>query len=436
VVEEVSDNDLSALTGRHRPGYERVLDLVRSGAIGYVIVWQTSRLLRNRRERAAAIELFGRQRVGILTVKGQDLDLSTAYGRGMAGLLGEFDTMESEVKSERVAAEAADRARHGRPNGYLGYGWTVEGHGRHAVYTEHPEQGETVREVTRRLLAGESLAGVTADLNARGVPGPIVETWGKSSLKKIATRPSNAALRIHHRGRPTEQTFEGSWPALVSRNDWERVTALLTNPARTTTGHVVRPGARKHLLTYGIGECGVCGGPLRVGIRGHAKYGQKKGLYMCESSECVGRDQARVDEYVAEVVIKRLSQSDAVEWMLGDEDEAKRAGQRVLDLRARLDDAADRYADGKIDGSQLDRITARLRPQIEHAEQERLRHTTTLDLGALADLAGPRAREKWAELAIPQRRALLTVMGLRVCIDRTTKGPGFKPEHVRIEWRG
>ena len=104
VIAEHSDNDISALTGKRRPGYEQILELVRAGKLDHVIVWQTSRLLRNRKERAEAIELFGHQRVGIITVKGQDLDLSTAYGRGMAGLLGEFDTMESEVKSERRQA--------------------------------------------------------------------------------------------------------------------------------------------------------------------------------------------------------------------------------------------------------------------------------------------------------------------------------------------
>jgi DNA invertase Pin-like site-specific DNA recombinase len=33
VVAEVSDNDISALTGKHRPGYTRVLDLVCSGEV-------------------------------------------------------------------------------------------------------------------------------------------------------------------------------------------------------------------------------------------------------------------------------------------------------------------------------------------------------------------------------------------------------------------
>ena len=39
--------------------------------------------------------------VSVVATKGPSLDMTTAYGRAMAGLLGEFDTMEVEVKSER-----------------------------------------------------------------------------------------------------------------------------------------------------------------------------------------------------------------------------------------------------------------------------------------------------------------------------------------------
>ncbi|MEJ7831727.1 MAG: recombinase family protein [Nocardioides sp.] len=436
VVEEVTDNDISALRGKHRPGYQRALELVRLGHVDYVVVWQTSRLLRNRRERADAIELFGSQHVGIISVKGQDLDLSNAYGRGMAGMLGEFDTMESEVKSERVSAAAADRARGGRPNGALGYGWATTGIGSSAVYAEESTEAEIVREITARLLAGESLLGVTNDLNRRGVAAPRSETWGKSSVKKVALRPANAGLRLHHRGRPTETLYEGSWPALVARDQWNQLRSLLTDPARRTNG-VARPGARKHLLTSGIGACGVCGGVLRVGTKGNSRYGTKKHLYLCAESGCVGRDEGRVDDLVMEVVIARLAQDDALGWLLGDDEAAQRQAKLASALRRRLDDAADQYADAKIDSNQLERITARLRPQIEEAERARGHASRNLDIGLLRELAGPTARGRWDSITLAQRRAVLEVLRLRVHVDRVPrKGPGFDPESVRFDWKG
>jgi len=41
--------------------------------------------------------------------------MPTAYGRGMAGLLGEFDTTETEVKAERQQLAAMKRAEKGKP---------------------------------------------------------------------------------------------------------------------------------------------------------------------------------------------------------------------------------------------------------------------------------------------------------------------------------
>ena len=57
--------------------------------------------------------------VSVIATKGPSLDMSTAYGRAMAGLLGEFDTMEVEVKAERqqlaYAAQRDAGIRHGGP---------------------------------------------------------------------------------------------------------------------------------------------------------------------------------------------------------------------------------------------------------------------------------------------------------------------------------
>lgn len=435
IVTEATDNDISALTGKHRPGYEHLLDLVTAGDVDYVIVWQTSRLLRNRKERAAAIDLFGRQRVGIITVKGQDLDLSNAYGRGIAGMLGEFDTMESEVKAERVAAAAADRARHGRPNGNLGYGWEKHGVGATATYTEEPAEAEVVRSIVKRLLAGESLLGITRDLNDQGIPAPNSAQWGKTSVRKIAMRPANAALRVHHAGRPTETLYDGTWPALVSREDWQKVCKLLSASARRHN-HLVRPGARRHLLTWGIGVCGVCGGNLRVAMRGNSRHGTKKPLYVCDADGCVGRDEAAVDNLVRAVVVGRLAQDDALDWLAGDDQEAARLGRRAAELRGRLDDAADRYADGLIDARQLERITARIRPDLEAAERAHARATRSLDVSVLRQLAGPTAAKRWDAMPLTTRRAVVETLGIRVHIDRVARrGPGFDPTSVRIEWR-
>ena len=40
----------------------------------------------------------------------------------VAGMIGEADTAESELKSERVASAALQRAEMGKANGHVGFG--------------------------------------------------------------------------------------------------------------------------------------------------------------------------------------------------------------------------------------------------------------------------------------------------------------------------
>ncbi len=197
VVTELSDNDISATKAAPREGYSTLLEFADVSKIDRIVVWHTSRLWRNRRERADGIELLAKRRVSVTAARGPDLDLSTAYGRGLAGLLGEFDTMESEVKSERVARAALERAQQGMANGAVAYGWRrekrVDEIGRVVGFedVEDEESAVVVREIVDRLLAGETLRAITVELNERGVRPPgSAAGWGRTSVKKVATRPA------------------------------------------------------------------------------------------------------------------------------------------------------------------------------------------------------------------------------------------------------
>ena len=121
---------------------------------------------------------------------------------------------------------------------------------------------------------------------------------------RLVLRDANAAMRRHN---GTE--LQGDWLPIVDRSKHDRGVALLSSPERRShTGP--RPGARKHLLTHGIGRCGKCGGLLRVGNRARSQGV----IYMGQEHGCTGRVQSRVDDLVARVVIGRLQMPDALDW--------------------------------------------------------------------------------------------------------------------------
>lgn len=446
VVGEFTDNDVSAYTGKHRPGYTALMAAVEAGEADRIVVYMTSRLWRSRKERAAAMETLERLRVSVVPVSGTELDFATASGRMVAGLLGEFDTAESAIKAERVARAAEQRAAEGRPSGDLGYGWRriveIDEKGRRVSVTYELDEDEApiVREVVHRLTAGETLDGVCRDLNARGVPSPGAlhrrryrapenpdgSQWGASGLRKVALRPSNAGLRVH-RG---EVVGAASWPAIITERQHHRVVEVLTDPGRRVNGG---NAVRRHLLSFGIGRCGVCGSRLRVAPKGgHA-------LYVCDSPQgCVGRRQERVDEFVEAVVVERLKRPDAVDLLLPTVPPvAVDAGavERLASLRKRLDDAAALYAEGSIDSEQFRIVSDRLRPEIDTAERDTRPVVTSPPPKALGRIVAHRdARAVWDGLDVVTRRQVLEALGIAVTIHKTRQGPGFDPESVTIDW--
>ncbi len=463
VVAEITENSISASKDIRRPGYEEVWRLVTSDVLDHVVCWQSSRLVRSRRDRAAVISTFGRHNVDIIAVQGPSLDLRTAYGRGMADLMTSFDTMESEVKAERVTEAVADLANRGKAWGAVPYGWDRIGRGIHAEQVENPHEAGIVRELVDRLLAGESLTALCRTMNERGEPSPGYaqwmklpaetreqrlasgkrntpppQAWGKSTVRTLVARDANAGVR-RYRHRASDGGIEkpGDWPAIVDRAKHDRVRALLAAPERRT--HLSsRPGARKHLLTGGVGKCGVCGDVLRVTRRtGRAASRNGELIYLCAGRRgCTGRTKANVDDLVTRLVIGRLAEPDALDWLLGDDDEARRLAAVVDELQQRLDEAADSQADGKITTRQLERITARLSPQLEHARRLRDAAVRSLDIEALRPLAGPQAAERWAAMPVAAQRAVLETLGITVVIlPRVKHGPGFEPETVRVDWR-
>lgn len=450
-----TDNDISAHTGEERPDYDEMMAAAMAAAMQpgvrvIVAAYHPSRLWRRRVERAQAIEDLRRVKAFVAFESGGYFNMAKASDRSQLANLGESDTAESEVKSERVARAARERAEEGRANGKAAYGWRrqYEHDDRGQVIgfhdLEHPVQAPVVREIVTRLLAGDTLLGVTADLNQRGIPSPGTgqkrkhrtrsqtangSLWNKTSVKKVALRPANAGIRVHH-----GDEYPAAWPALITEEDHARIKQLFADRATTRE----RPGQRKYLLSWGeVATCGVCGSFYRVAPRGNAKRGALKPTYCCDSNRgCTGRNVDALDEFVADIVIPVLSDPTAADIFKGDEAGALAALERVEGLRARQGAAADDYAEGAITREQLRRITKKLSDQIKEA-QAVARRLQPVDLSPLDGLVGAKAPEKWKLLGVAQRRRVLDAVGLRLRIHPVARrGPGFDDSTIEVTWAG
>jgi DNA invertase Pin-like site-specific DNA recombinase len=180
VVATLSDNDISAYSGKRRAGYEALLGMIRSGEIDVVIAWHTDRLHRSVRDLETYIEACEHHRTSTLTVRAGELDLSSAAGRMLARMLGSVARHESEQKGERVRRARRQAAERGKAHGPLGYGYDDR---QQLILRE----AAIIREVAERILDGETLYGIAADLNERGVPTPGAGVWRWQHVRRAAT---------------------------------------------------------------------------------------------------------------------------------------------------------------------------------------------------------------------------------------------------------
>lgn len=452
-----TDNDVAVLRpGAVRPEYDRMMAAVARGEVTRIVAYGLARLVRNRRDRAEMIDLLGRHRVSITLVKGGEIDLSSAFGRSVAGLLGEMDTMESEIKGERVARAALARAEEGRASAHVLYGWRREYDRTDtgAVLSWRDvaceETAPVVRRIVDELLEGRSLRDVANRLNADGITPPrrhlrkvnglddrpamrVAEVWQTSTVRKIALRPANVGVRMRAR----KEFAAAAWPAIVDRDRHDRVVALLTAPGRSK----VKSGARRHLLSYGIGVCGLCGCPLRVHTyarRGNPTHTPQV-MYACDRStkggtgSCIGRNQAKVDALVTDVVIGRLSRPDVADLLARDDTSAADARERAAHARAKLAQLQDDHDEDVIDRDMYVRGAKRWRAVLAEAEAESMRAIQGVDPALVGRLGGDDARAEWDAMTISQRRALMIAMGVTVTINRSsTRGTRFDPTAVVV----
>lgn len=421
LVDTFTDNDLSAYSGKPRPAYAEMLEAVRAGRVDVVVAWHQDRLTRQPRELEDLIDALEAARCEVETVRAGRIDLSTRSGRTNARLHGTLARDESEAKSERLQAMHAAKARAGEwPGGPRPYGYRPKDGNLEVVDTE----AEVVREAARRVLAGESLHGICADLNARSIPTARGALWRPQTLRRILTTPTTVGRR-EHRG---DDVGPATWPAILDARTGRRVRAVLERPDRAR-GRVARVA-----LLAGRVTCSLCGAKL---ISQRRQSGAR--TYVCPARTlggCGGISVAAepLDALVAAAVVAFLDRGDLTA-SADDTDEADRLAAELAELESDLEFLAEDFGAGRITRAQWLRAREPLEARRD-ATRARL-HSATGN-GAAGRYAGRGAvlAAEWPALTLDQRRAIVAAVVERVEVTPAKRrGPGLDPERVRVDWR-
>lgn len=424
------DNDVSAYTGKPRPGYRALLDDLREGRADAVLVWHTDRLHRSPVELEEYVEVCERHGVDTHTVKAGQLDLSTASGRMIARQLGNIARYEVEHNVERLQSKRLEMVTAGKwPGGRRPFGYEPDG------VTPRPVEAEALAKATDDVLAGVSLRSIARGWNDRGVRTSTGKRWQPTEVRRVLLRPRNAGL-MKHRGEVVatdRPQGDAEWPAVVDPDRWRACRAILTDPDRRTN-----TSAGRRYLGSGLYLCGICDD----GTTMFASAPGRRPAYTCSGGvKHLSREVAAVDELVTEVVLARLSKPDAADLLAPPTPDTRGLHTDAQALREQLDELAGLYADGQVDARQLAKASKRLRERLETVEGK----IADASAGStLAVFAGRDPDEVWEGLDLDRKTAVVDTL-VTVTILPAPKGrpkgwqPGesyFRPETVAIDWKG
>lgn len=423
VVGVREDDDVSAYSGKRRPAYRQMLDDLEHGRANAVLAWHADRLHRSPRELEEFVDLAERRSISVRTVQAGDIDLSSPSGRAVARTLGAWARYESEHKAERVRRAQLQATQAGKwTGGARPFGWKFAD-GKPVL---EPSEAHVVRNATRAVLAGGSLRSTITALNDREVTTVAGKRWTYATMRQVLTRSRNAGL-ASWKG---EIVGTSQFPAIVSEDEWRAVLAILAAPERRKS----QSNLTKHLLA-GIAKCH-CGASVKSATASGRKPEHKRTIYRCRETGPghVGKNAADVDHLVSEVVIARLTRPDALDLLSAVPDDD--ASDIAQEIRQRLDDLTNAFAEGLITIDMLKAGTAKLREGLADAESRLTRQATEPSLAKI--LIGPgEVRTRWDAADIQTRRAVIVaLMDVTLLATPPHGRRQFDPATVRIEWSG
>ncbi|MGB3684931.1 MAG: recombinase family protein [Ornithinimicrobium sp.] len=418
----LSDNDVSAYSGKRRPAYEELLRRLEAGDANAVIAWHEDRLHRSPLELEHYIDVCQPRNIDTEFVQSGRLDLRTASGRMTARIRGAVAREEVEHKSERERAKRRRIAESGgRHKAGRVYGWDDDG------MTIREPEAAIVREIAGRLLAGEPQTRIAASLNARGERTAHGKVWTGIGVKKIGLRASNAAIRTHY-----EREYDGNWQAIISKDIYRQLAAVMKS---RDSRRWKRGAGRRYLLT-GFAVCGVCGNTLAVGAaRSNAKSayrcdGRKSHSYERVGCGKISRHVAPLEWMIQEEVLYRLESDkllDVVNRSHGSEELRELTRQADMQ-RARIGDLVEDYATGVLTRNEL----TQAKEIAEHnlSVVERQINTLTYRSALSMDDMTAGIRQKWEGANLEWKRAVIDLL-----IDKVIVQP-YPSNGFRYEWFG
>lgn len=283
-----ADEGVTGTSTAHRDEFNRLMADCNAGKIDIVLAKSISRFARDTVDCLNAVRHL--KEIGVeVRFEREGISTFTTDGELLLTLLASFAQAESESIAANVRWATRKRFEEGIPNGHkapYGYEWDGE------MFRIIPEQGEVVKYIFKRYLAGDSGYSIAKALKEQGVVGQSGVPMCDSTIKDIVTNISytgtmilqknyftESHVRKRNKGELPRYAVEEMYEPLVSVEDFERAQAIRQRRAEDS------PNANAQPTRFsGLVKCGNCG----RGISRRTAGGAKK--WVCNTRERKGSD--------------------------------------------------------------------------------------------------------------------------------------------------
>lgn len=194
-----------------RPELKRLMDDIKKGKVGQVLVYKLDRLSRSQKDTLFLIEdVFNPNNVDFISLN-ESMDTSTPLGRLMLGILSAFAQLERENIRERTSMGMKERVKNGywMGGGRIPFGYDYDP--KEGILVPNSE-AETVRRVYELYLAGYSTNSIARILNL---------SYEKLA-RQILTRKTNAGF-IVYKG----EEYLGRHKPIISLETYEKAMQMM-----------------------------------------------------------------------------------------------------------------------------------------------------------------------------------------------------------------
>jgi DNA invertase Pin-like site-specific DNA recombinase len=176
-----------------RAGYQRLLEMLRTGQVSAIYSYSLSRLSRGVRDLLDIVELASEVGVPIRLFKEGPMDPETAVGKVQINIMSALAQFELDLAADRARDAAAARMRQGKPVGAPPYGYRV----RNGEVVANGDETNALRLLLETYRETGSFQATARRLTELGVPTRRGRPfWGATAIRQIVRREAPGLVPV------------------------------------------------------------------------------------------------------------------------------------------------------------------------------------------------------------------------------------------------